>query len=139
MDYPGGPVVKNPPANAGDMGSIPGLGRPCMPWSKQARVPRPLKPMILKPVLCNQRSHGNEKPVHHNWRKSVCHNKDPLQPNINLKIIIKLKSKTISKTKRTSMCLSFLSCKMGVVLCLSHSIPVGLNMHMKLGMMPDKC
>ena len=27
MDYPGGPVVKNPPANAGDMGSIPGLGR----------------------------------------------------------------------------------------------------------------
>ena len=24
MDYPGGPVVKNPPANAGDMGSIAG-------------------------------------------------------------------------------------------------------------------
>ena len=23
-DFPGGPVVKNPPANAGDMGSIPG-------------------------------------------------------------------------------------------------------------------
>ena len=23
----GGPVVKNPPSNAGDMGSIPGLGR----------------------------------------------------------------------------------------------------------------
>ena len=27
MDYPDGPVVENPPANAGDMGSIPGLGR----------------------------------------------------------------------------------------------------------------
>ena len=26
-DFPGGPVVKNPPANAGDTGSIPGLGR----------------------------------------------------------------------------------------------------------------
>ena len=26
-DFPGGPVVKNLPANAGDMGSIPGLGR----------------------------------------------------------------------------------------------------------------
>ena len=26
-DVPGGPVVKNPPANAGDMGSIPVLGR----------------------------------------------------------------------------------------------------------------
>ena len=24
-DFPGGPVVKNPPCNAGDMGSIPGL------------------------------------------------------------------------------------------------------------------
>ena len=27
MGFPGGSVVKNPPANAGDMGSIPGLGR----------------------------------------------------------------------------------------------------------------
>ena len=26
-DFPGGVVVKNPPANAGDMGSSPGLGR----------------------------------------------------------------------------------------------------------------
>ena len=26
MGFPGGSVVKNPPANAGDMGSIPGLG-----------------------------------------------------------------------------------------------------------------
>ena len=28
-DFPGGSVVKNPPANAGDTGSIPGLGRYC--------------------------------------------------------------------------------------------------------------
>ena len=27
QDFPGGPVVKNPPASAGDMGSIPGPGR----------------------------------------------------------------------------------------------------------------
>ena len=26
-DFPGGSVEKNPPANAGDAGSIPGLGR----------------------------------------------------------------------------------------------------------------
>ena len=26
-DFPGGSVVKNPPANAGDVGWIPGLGR----------------------------------------------------------------------------------------------------------------
>ena len=27
LDFPGGPVVKNPPANAGDIGSIPGSGK----------------------------------------------------------------------------------------------------------------
>ena len=32
-DVPGGAVVKNPPANAGDTGSIPGPGRSHMPWS----------------------------------------------------------------------------------------------------------
>ena len=30
-DFPDGPVVKNPPANAGDTGLIPALGRPHMP------------------------------------------------------------------------------------------------------------
>ena len=40
MDLPGGPVVKNPPANAGDAGSIPGLGRCHMLQSNLARVPR---------------------------------------------------------------------------------------------------
>ena len=32
-DFPGGPVVKNPPANAGDTGLIPGSGRSHMLWS----------------------------------------------------------------------------------------------------------
>ena len=32
-DFLGGAVVKNPPANAGDTGSIPGPGRYHMPWS----------------------------------------------------------------------------------------------------------
>ena len=31
--FPGGAVVKNPPANAGDMGLSPGLGRSHMPRS----------------------------------------------------------------------------------------------------------
>ena len=30
-DFPGGAVVKNPPANAGDTGSSPGPGRSYMP------------------------------------------------------------------------------------------------------------
>ena len=32
MDFPGGPVVKNPPANAGETGLILGPGRSHMPW-----------------------------------------------------------------------------------------------------------
>ena len=32
-DFSGGTVVKNPPANARDTGSIPGPGRSHMPWS----------------------------------------------------------------------------------------------------------
>ena len=31
--FPGGSVAKNLPANAGDQGSIPDLGRSHMPWS----------------------------------------------------------------------------------------------------------
>jgi len=31
--FPGDSVVKNPLANARDMGSIPGSGRSYMPWS----------------------------------------------------------------------------------------------------------
>ena len=31
--FPGGAVVENPPANAGDTGSSPGPGRSHTPWS----------------------------------------------------------------------------------------------------------
>ena len=77
-DFPGGAVVKNPPANAGDMGSSPGPGRSHMPLSNEARAPQLLslrsrarepqllKPTHLEPMLHNKRSHCNEKPVHHN-------------------------------------------------------------------------
>ena len=33
MDFPGGPVVNNPPASGGDTGSVPGPGRFHMPWA----------------------------------------------------------------------------------------------------------
>ena len=36
--FPGGPVVRNPPANGGDTGLIPGPGRSHVLWSSQARV-----------------------------------------------------------------------------------------------------
>ena len=38
--FPGGAVVKNPPANAGDAGSSPGLGRSHMPRSNYACAPQ---------------------------------------------------------------------------------------------------
>ena len=78
MGFPGGAVVKNPPANAGDTGSIPGLGRSHMLQSNKARVPQLLslrsrarepqllKPARLEPMLRDKRSHRNEKPVHRN-------------------------------------------------------------------------
>ena len=37
---------KNPPANAGDMGLIPGPGRPRMWQGNQARAPQLLKPTL---------------------------------------------------------------------------------------------
>ena len=67
--FPGGSLVKNPPANAGDTGSVPGLGRSHMPQSNEASVPQLLSPgpgaqelqllspCVLEPVLCNKRSH----------------------------------------------------------------------------------
>ena len=43
-DFPDGPGVKNLPAHAGDVGSIPGPGRPHMPQGNKARVPQLLSP-----------------------------------------------------------------------------------------------
>ena len=39
-DFPGGAVVKNLPAIAGDTGLIPGPGRSHMPQSNSARAPQ---------------------------------------------------------------------------------------------------
>ena len=73
--FPGSPVVMNPPANAGDMGSIPGPGRFHMLQGNKAPVPQLLSPrsracklQLLKlarrePVLRNTRSHFNNKPA----------------------------------------------------------------------------
>ena len=40
VGFPGGSVVKNLPANAGDMGSIPDPGRFHMPWSNYVHGPQ---------------------------------------------------------------------------------------------------
>ena len=62
--FPGGAVVENPPANAGDTGSSPGLGRSHVtaeqlgPWATIA------EPAHLEPVLHNKRGRDNERPAH---------------------------------------------------------------------------
>ena len=65
-DFPGGPVVRNPPANAENMSSIPGPGRSHMQQSNEAWQPPTAKPVSLEPALRNKRSHRNERPTHCN-------------------------------------------------------------------------
>ena len=89
-------MVKNPPCNAKDTGSIPGPGRSHIvqactlePASHNycTHVPQLLKPEHQEPVLCNNRIHGNEKPhaetesSPHSLQleKAVCSNTDPAQ------------------------------------------------------------
>ena len=64
-NYPVGPEIRNSPASAGDMGSIPGPGRiphaveQLSPWATTT------DPTSLEPVLRNKRSHCNGKSMHH--------------------------------------------------------------------------
>ena len=81
LDFPGGPMVDNLPANAGDTGSDP--------WSgKIPHALRQLSPCTLQPMLYNSRNHGNGKPEHSSkrvallalTRKSWPVTEDPMQP-----------------------------------------------------------
>ena len=58
--FPGGAVVENLPANAGDTGSSPGPGSSHMPRSSEARAPQ----------LLSLRSRAREPQL----RKPACHN-----------------------------------------------------------------
>ena len=74
--FPGGSGEKNPPASAGDTGSIPGWGRSYMPRTTKcvhhnywAHALEPgcrnyWSPHALEPVLCTKRSHHKDKPAH---------------------------------------------------------------------------
>ena len=62
--FPGGSVVKNPPAKAGDLGSIPGLGRylekemAAHPSILAWRTPLTEKPGGLQPMGSQRVRHG---------------------------------------------------------------------------------
>ena len=59
---PGDPVVKNPPANAGDMGSIPAPGRSHMPQSNKARAPQLLSPRVKSPCSATREAAAMRSP-----------------------------------------------------------------------------
>ena len=59
-DFPGDPAVKNPHANAGNTGSVPGQGIKISYTSGQLSL------SALEPMLCNKRSYHSEKPDRHN-------------------------------------------------------------------------
>ena len=57
-------MVENLPANAGDTGSSPGLGRSHMLRSNWAREPQTTEPALLEPVLRNGKGRDSERPAH---------------------------------------------------------------------------
>ena len=86
--FPGGTVVENLPAKAGDTGSSPGLGRSHMPRSSWAREPQLLSLRVWS--LCSATGgRDSERPVHRNeeWpplaatRESPPTKQDPTQLN----------------------------------------------------------
>ena len=84
VGFPGGTVVKNLPMQGTRVRALVRENHTCCRATKPvchnywactlepvshnywARVPQLLKPTCLEPVLCNKRSHRNEKPVHCN-------------------------------------------------------------------------
>ena len=107
--FPGGTVVRNPPAKAGDTGSGPGPGGSHMPRSSWARVPQllSLHSGAREPQLSPRgttaeahvpRAHALQQerppqweahalqrrvaPARRNWRRPAHRNEDPMQPKI---------------------------------------------------------
>ena len=57
LDFLGGPVVGNPPANMKDAGSIPALGGLHMPWDSWAHALQLLKPRCPRAHALQQEKH----------------------------------------------------------------------------------
>ena len=89
--FPGGAVVENLPANAGDTGSSPGLGGSRMPRSGWAREPQLLSLRIWS--LCSAtgeaatvrgpRTAMKSGPRLPQLEKALARNEDPTQPKID--------------------------------------------------------
>ena len=83
--FPGGPVVKNLPCNAGETSLILGPGRSHMATKP---VHRNYWVSVLQPMLHKERNHHTEKlqgaaPTRHTQRRPACSNEDPVQTRKN--------------------------------------------------------
>ena len=91
LGFPGGAVVENLPANAGDTGSSPGLGRSHIPRSNWAREPQLLSLRVwsLCPatggaaIVRGPRTAMKSGPRLPQLEKALARNKDPTQLKIN--------------------------------------------------------
>ena len=63
-DFPGGPVVKSPPSNAGDTGQVTKILHATEQLSPHTTTTEPVHPGAHEPQL----------------EKTMCHNTDPVQP-----------------------------------------------------------
>ena len=92
-DFPGGPVVKNLPSNAGDTGSIPGQGTkiPHATWQLSPRATttelmrlkkRACMPQTTEPTCSGARVPQLERENPHATvrEKLACHKEDPTEP-----------------------------------------------------------
>ena len=66
IDLPGGPVVKNTPANVGDMGSVSALGDSTGHGAMKPVHQNPPEPVSIALVACNKRGLRSENPAHWN-------------------------------------------------------------------------
>ena len=103
-------MLKNPAANAGDTGSIPGR-RSHMVWGNYAREPQPLshvlqlrKPVSREPVLQSKRSNCKKKALR-NWRAAPAPTresppaaKDPAQPQHTTTQMIQNKQREVCQS-----------------------------------------
>ena len=96
MDFSGGPVVKNPLANAEDTDSVPARGRfqtplsPCA-LTTEGRTPQSLHAATREGTAVPSPHTTRESP-HHNWRKPAHSNEDPGQPGRINTILKRLKN-----------------------------------------------
>ena len=72
LDFPGGSAVKNMPASAGDVGSIPGLGRFHMLWGSWACGPQILSLRATTTEICPLQL---EKVCMQQWRLNAAKDK----------------------------------------------------------------